>query len=287
MDNNKSLEILEEATFEASLKLIYELTGITIAKNRKSMVQGRLRKRTVELGLNSYESYLERVKLDNSERPIFIDLVTTNETYFYRTPRIWNYIVDIFLPEWFKGHKGETFQAWSAAASSGEEAHTLAVILQDFKDRNQSFSYQIFGSDISQEMVGLCELGKYSGRSIEAFKNAKSELFIRYMESCDNSGTFQVRSEIKSRVRFQQHNLFKPLATRGPFDLVLIRNVLIYFKPEDQEKVISLIEPKMKEDACLIIGESESLTHIKTTLLSEQPLVYKKAAYLEKQKGVA
>lgn len=287
MKNYDSLVLLTEPTFEASLKLIYELTGITIAKNRKSMVQGRLRKRTAELGLGSYEEYLDRVKSNPSERSIFIDLVTTNETYFYRTPRIWNYIVDALLPAWFKDHKGETFHAWSAAASSGEEAHTLALFLQNFKDKNPTFSFQIFGSDISQEMVDLCEAGTYSGRSIEAIKTAKPELFSRYMESVDDSGAFRVRSEIKNKIRFKKHNLFMPLAARSQFDLILLRNVLIYFKPEDQEKVTALIEPKMKEDGCLIIGESESLTHIKTDLLSEQPLIYRKASYLQKLKGAA
>lgn len=287
MGDERPLERLEDTAFEASLKLIYELTGITVSKNRKSMVQGRLRKRILELGLGSYEEYLDRVGADVAERPTFIDLVTTNETYFYRTPRIWGHIVDIFLPAWLKDHKGETFQAWSAAASSGEEAHTLALFLQDFKERNPAFNYQIFGSDISQEMIGLCQSGRYAGRSVEAIRKAKPELFSRYMESDGGKEPYRLRSEIKGRIRFQRHNLFEPLAERGPFDLVMVRNVLIYFKPEDQEKVIALIEPKMREEGCLVIGESESLTHIRTSFLAEQPLIYRKAGYLRRSRRAA
>ncbi len=280
------LDTLNDATFIEFLKLIHERTGITIAKNRKSMVQGRLRKRAVELKLGDYETYLQVVKTDISERPFFEDAVTTNETYFYRTPRIWSHIVDVFLPSWFALHKNETFTAWSAAASSGEEAHTLAVLLQQFKDQNPGFVYQVLGTDISREMVGFCEKGLYSGRSIESFKKAKPELFSKYMETTDGTH-YKIKPEIKSRLKFQQHNLFKPFTGRSSFDLILVRNVLIYFTAEDQEKVLALLEPNLKTDGLLVIGESESLTHIKTPFKSEQPLVYRKFSYLNSKKEAA
>ncbi len=86
--------------------------------------------------------------------------------------------------------------------------------------------------------------------------------------------SFEVLPEIKSRLKFQNHNLFKNFDRREKFDLVLIRNVLIYFTASDQEKVVSLINPKIAEDGTLIIGESESLTHINTNFKAIEPLVY-------------
>ena len=266
--------VLNEKCFQAFLKLIYDLTGITIAQNRTSMVEGRLRKRVSALGLSSYEAYLQLVKEDRTEQVSFIDLVTTNETYFYRTPRVWEYIQNKFLPEWHLKHPKQVFMAWSAAASSGEEAHTLGLICQFFKEKNPNFVYQIMGTDISNEMVGLCQQGKYSGRSIESFKNQRPELFEKYMKKLED-GSYQAVPEIKSRIRFCQHNLFKSFQSKDKFDLVLIRNVLIYFKPNDQEKVLSLIVPKLSEQGVLIIGESESLSHIQTSFKHQEPLVYR------------
>lgn len=266
--------ILNEKCLNDFIKIIHELTGITIAPNRSSMVEGRLRKRLTTLGLTSYESYLKLVREDSSEQVSFIDLVTTNETYFYRTPRIWDYIEKKLIPEWFTAHPKAIFSAWSAASSSGEEAHTLGIICQAFKENNPNFLYQITGTDVSREMVGLCQQGNYAGRSIESFKKNRPELFEKYMTKATGE-SYQVIPEIKSRLKFQQHNLFQSLQRKEQFNLVLIRNVLIYFKGPDQEKVVSLIGPKMAEDGVMIIGESESLTHINTGFTSVEPLVYK------------
>lgn len=266
--------VLGEKCLADFIELIHGLTGITIAANRNSMIEGRLRKRLSALKLTSYESYLKLVSVDKAEQVSFIDLVTTNETYFYRTPRIWDFIEKKFLPEWMALHPKTVFTAWSAAASSGEEAHTLGIICQAFKENNPSFLYQITGTDISKEMVGLCQQGQYSGRSIEAFRKTRPELFEKYMTQATGD-SFEVIPEIKSRLRFQQHNLFQSLLQKEKFNLVLIRNVLIYFKGQDQEKVISLIGPKMADDGVMIIGESESLTHINTNFKSIEPLVYK------------
>ena len=267
--------VLGEKCFTDYIQLIHELTGITIGKNRNSLVESRLRKRIVTLNLNSYESYFLRVKEDKTEQVKFVDLVTTNETYFYRTPRIWDYIENKFLPDWFKKNPNTIFTAWSAASSSGEEAHTLGIICEAFKEKNPTFVYQIIGTDISKEMVSLCQRGEYSGRSIDSFQKNRPELFSKFMIKSSGE-SYKVNAEIKSRLRFQQHNLFSPFFHPEKFHLVLVRNVLIYFNSADQERVISLIEPKMIDDGALIIGESESLTHINTNFKSIEPLVYKK-----------
>lgn len=276
MPPTEGLENLSDLCFRKALELIHSLTGISIPERRKSMVQGRLRKRATDLKIKTYDEYLAFVTQNKDEKARFIDAVTTNETYFFRTPRIWAYIEDILLPEWQKKHEGEVFQAWSAAASRGDEAHSLGITLQSFRDKNPKFSYQILGTDISREMVEICKAGLYKGRSIERFKTWKPDLFMKYMKPA-NEDNFQVLPEIRARLKFQEHNLFRPLPFMGSFDLVLVRNVLIYFTGKDQEKVLKLIEPKLKDTGTLIIGESESLTHIHTGYLPEQPLIYHKS----------
>jgi chemotaxis protein methyltransferase CheR len=267
------MQSLNEKCFNDFVELIHELTGITVAKSRTSMVEGRLRRRIENLKLPDYEAYLKLVKEDKNEQRQFIDLVTTNETSFFRTPRIWEYIEKKILPSWLAAHPNQVFTAWSAAASSGEEAHTLGILCQEFKAWNPSFVYQIIGTDISNEMVELCQKGIYSGRTLATFKETRSGLFSKYMKE-NSDGSFQIKSEIKDRLRFHQHNLFQSSKTKDHFDLILIRNVLIYFKAPDQEKVLDLIASQLAQDGKLIIGESESLTHIQTPFKHVEALVY-------------
>ena len=271
------LDVLSDECFEKSLQLIHQLTGITIATNRKTMVQGRLRKRVSTLHLKSYDEYLELVKSSQDEKIIFVDLVTTNETYFFRTPRIWQYLSDVYLPKWFASNQGKVFFAWSAASSSGEEAHSIGIICHAFKEKNPSFQYQIVGTDISREMVQLCQAGVYKGRSIESFQASRPDWFMKYMKSVENS-QFQIVPEIKLKLKFSEHNLFKHFNYKDRFDLVLLRNVLIYFTAPDQEKVLTNILPKLTDKGLLIIGESESLTHINTGFTHQEPLIYRKTA---------
>ncbi len=267
--------VLGEECLTDFIELIHELTGISIKKNRNSLIEGRLRKRIVNLNLTSYEGYFELVQSDKAEQLKFVDLVTTNETYFYRTPRIWEYIEKKFLPQWFINNPNTVFTAWSAASSSGEEAHTLGIICEAFKEKNPTFQYEIIGTDISNEMVDLCQRGEYSGRSIDSFKKNRPELFEKFMKKSSGE-SYKVTSPIKSRLKFLQHNLFHTFKHSHEFHLVLTRNVLIYFTSLDQERVISLIGPKMADTGVMIIGESESLTHINTSFESIEPLIYKK-----------
>lgn len=276
MLNDTDLQTLSEECFSDLVKFIHELTGITIGKNRNTMLQGRLRKRIRELKLICYEDYLQFAKANKDEQVVFIDLVTTNETQFFRTPRIWNYLEKTFLPQWFENNPQKIMSIWSAAASSGEEAHSLAIICQLFKDNHPNFNYKIFGSDISKDMIGHCKEGIFSGRSIENFKSSRPDDFARFLKPIDGQ-KFQATTEIRSKIQFFQHNLFRTLATAERFDLVLLRNVLIYFSKPDQEVVLAKILPRMHEDGILVIGESESLTHIQTQFKSVEPLVYTSA----------
>lgn len=274
-DNDLSRE-MDEAVFNKFIKLVHKVTGITLSSSRKAMLQGRLRPRMRKLSIDMYAEYLDYIENHAEEVQNFIDMVTTNETYFYRTPRIWNYLEKDFVPRWIQDHPGETLHVWSAAASSGEEAHTLAIILHSIKIKHSSFKYQILGSDISNEILNFARTGEYIGRSIESFKNTRPDLFNPFMKK-NESGTYSVLPEIRANINFQNHNLFEAPKKKNFFDLVLIRNVLIYFDIPDQERVLSNMSMSLKTTGQLIIGESESLTRLKTPFSFKMPLVYELA----------
>lgn len=284
MSEDQRSDLLNEASYQDCLGLIHQLTGITVGPNRHSMIQGRLRRRMREVRIADFETYLNYVKNSESEKPFFIDLVTTNETYFFRTPRVWDYLSQEMIPSWHIKNPGQIFKVWSAACSSGEEAHSLAIVCEEFKEKNPSFQYQILATDISQEMVALASAGMYSGRSIESFREQKANLFQKYMKPSGDK--FHLSAAIRSRMQFRTHNLFQPLYPQEVFQLILLRNVLIYFTREDQEKVLAHLSGQLAPEARLIIGESESLAYIQCNFSFVMPLVYELQAIQQKQ-GVA
>ena len=286
MTKDDGLDFMNDEDLREYIALIHKHTGITINDSRKSMIQGRLRKRIIGLGLKGFHAYLFLLKENSLELGHFIDLITTNETYFFRTPRIWKFIESVFLPEWSEANKDKIFNAWSAASSSGEEAHSIAVTCAAFKKLKPSFTFQIFASDISSEMVTLGQKGIYSGRSIESFQKTRPELFAQFMRPNGNE-SFVLDPEIRSKIRFDRHNLFLANQHKSKFDLILLRNVLIYFTPVDQETVLNKLSPALTPAGRLIIGESESLTYLQSDFIAVQPLIYRLKVASEKVGKVA
>jgi len=270
-------DTINESCFAGYSELIHELTGITIRPERQTMLVGRLRKRVRALNLADFEEYLEYVKDHKDEHELFVNQITTNETYFFRTPRIWDYIERTFLPQWIAGGSTGTFHAWSAAASTGEEAHTLGVLLQQFKADNPGFDYRVHGTDIDTSVLKTASQGLYNGRSIERFRDAKPDWFETYMTGTDTDG-YSVIPEIKQKIKFSKLNLFDTVVLRPEYDLVLVRNVLIYFTAEDQEKVMATVYRKVKPEGLVIIGESESLNNIRTSFEPIAPTFYRPAS---------
>jgi chemotaxis protein methyltransferase CheR len=270
-------ESIDQACLDGFIKLTHDLTGITIKPERKSMLVGRLRRRVRDLDLKDFNEYLEYVRQQSNEHELFVNQVTTNETYFFRTPRVWEYIEQTFLPRWQELRTSPILHVWSAASSTGEEAHTIGILLQSFSDSHPGFDYRIHGTDIDTFVLEKAKLGVYRGRSIERFRQAMPNWFNRYMIGNDADG-YEVLPNIKSRIQFNQFNLFSAPPSGPKFDLVLLRNVLIYFTKTDQENVLSTAYGRMAPGAALIIGESESLNSLNTGFEFIAPTIYQAAA---------
>ncbi len=266
-------EQFTSACFNDYVDFIHSVTGITIGQKRRTMVISRIRKRVKALNIENYAAYLMLLKEDRCEERLFIDLITTNETYFYRTPRIWDYISNQFLPRFYERKGKQKLRVWSAASSTGEEAYTLGILCYEFKRQHPSLMFQISGTDISPRVLEIAEKGHYSERSIEHFRKHQPATFETYLKGNQQSG-YQIVPEVKAYTDFKLHNLFSCLKSNTQYDLILLRNVLIYFTKADQEKVLANMYKSLAPDGCLIIGESESLIHLNTDFESVMPLVY-------------
>lgn len=266
------IQELTEIQIKQVIGLIHKHTGMTVSDNKKSLIQGRIRPRMRALGLTTFAEYINYLEKNSAETQEFINRITTNETSFFRTPRLWEYFRSTFLPEWISANKGKKLNIWSGAASSGEEIYSTAMTCLEVSKLNQGFDFGILGTDISTQVLKVAERGCYSGKTIEGLAKSNPELLKRYFASTGDG--YEVLPAIRSKVRFVPHNLLG--AQKQLFDVVFLRNVLIYFETVEQETILNHVADALPVGGKLFIGESESLTGLKTTFKFVAPLVYEK-----------
>ncbi len=268
---NAELE-LNDLTLKSIIELVHRHTGITMSEKKKSLLQSRLRPRLRELSLPTYEAYISYLSSHQEETDNFIDLVTTNETFFFRTQRVWDFFNGRFLPEWFKQNPHEVLKIWSGASSSGEEVYSLVISLLEFKEKNAGFRFELIASDISKEILREAAAAQYGARSVEGLKKYNPQWFEKYIKTSGSHWT--VTDEVKKNVNFFCHNLFHGAVKKKHFDIIFLRNVMIYFNNEDQEKILRFMSEALKSNGVLVLGESESISRLNSPFLFKEPLVY-------------
>jgi len=263
---------LTDQEFDFLRKLLYEAAGINLTAEKKALVIGRLTRRIESLGHASYGEYFRRISglADPDERQWAIDALTTNETFFFREPQHFAFLSEIILPA---VPPGETFRVWSAASSSGEEAYSIAMVLSE---RLGQRPWEIVGSDLSTKVLDKARRGQYPLERAE--KIPKPYLRSYCLKGTgEQEGTFLIDAALRKRVRFQQANLMGPLPKVGLFDVIFLRNVLIYFDVPTKRRVVENLLPFMKPDGHFFSGHSESITGLVPGLVQVKPAIYRKA----------
>lgn len=259
--------------FEFLRKLLYETAGINLTPEKKALVMGRLGRRIEGLGLASYGEYFRRIAghLDPEERQWALDALTTNETFFFREPPHFAFLSEVILPA---APAGETFRVWSAASSSGEEAYSIAMVLAERLGRRP---WEIIGTDLSTKVLDKARRGLYPMERAE--KIPKPYLRAYCLKGAGpQEGQFLIDPVLRKQVSFQQANLMGPLPKLGVFDVIFLRNVLIYFDLPTKRRVVENLLPYMKAGGYFFSGHSESLTGLVEGLQAIQPAIYRKAA---------
>ncbi|MBS1210121.1 MAG: SAM-dependent methyltransferase [Proteobacteria bacterium] len=258
---------IKPSEFAQFQKLIFDIAGIHLPEIKKSLLVGRLSKRLKHLGFCRFSEYYNYVinKAHADELQIFVDLLTTNETFFFREPQHFD-----FLRKRAVSHGGSTFRIWSAASSSGEEAYSMAMVLADTLGNR---SWEVIGTDISTRVLEKARYGHYPVDRIEGIPPI---LLKRYCLKGlgEHSGTLLVARELRERVRFLHSNLMSPRKDLGLFDVIFLRNVMIYFDNDTKRKVISGLMPYLKKDGHFVVGHSESLLGLTNALKPVQPTIY-------------
>jgi len=263
--------ILNDQEFIQFQKLIYQLAGINLSPAKKSLVSGRLAKRLLHYSLDTYADYFKLLTAAHNadELQVTVDLLTTNETYFFREPKHFDFLRDKVL----SAHKaGQNFRVWSAACSSGEEAYSIAMVLADHLGDSQ---WEIVASDISARVLDKARTGHYPMDRIDGIsKEHLSRYCLKGVGTQNN--TLLVDKKLRSRVNFMQVNLNQSLPNLGTFDLIFLRNVMIYFDQETKRQIVQRMLPLLKPGCHFLIGHSESLNGVIDTLHPLAPSIYRK-----------
>lgn len=273
LPEQKAPEEMSHAILLKVINKVHTLTGITISEQKKTMLQSRLKKRMKHLSIATFEEYVSWLEKDKNEVQEFINVVTTNETSFFRTPKIWDYFQNEFLPKWHAENPKGQLKLWSAAASSGEESFSLAICCTEFQRKHPGFDFRITATDISTDVIAEAQKGVFSSRSVEFLRKSKPQLFDLYFKAGEED-TFSIAPELKVKVQFGTHNLFT--VKKEKYDIIFLRNVLIYFAGPDQEIVLKNVGKSLANDAFLVIGESESLNRLDTPYEFKQACIYTK-----------
>lgn len=243
-------------------RIVYKESGIVLNEKKYTLLVARLAKRMRITKISSVSDYISLMSNDKDEFNEFIDATTTNHTFFFRENKHCEYLIN-------KLDRAKPLKIWSAASSSGEEPFSLAVQLLA-----NSFSFDIFASDISNSMLEMCKRAIYSKDRV---KNVPRPILHRYFQN--GTGRWKdhvkVKPEVQKTVKFGKYNLLSDIS-RTTYDIIFCRNVMIYFDTPTRQKVVSGLVRALNPGGYLFVGMSENLHGLEHGLSLVLPSGYKK-----------
>lgn len=256
-------QTMSDITFRELREFIYSKTGIYFQDNKKYLLESRISKRLQMLKLDRFEQYSDFLKFGpgrEDEKKFLFDAITINETYFFRNEPQFEVFEKTLIPEIMKAKAANPrpkLRVWSAASSSGEEAHTIAMLfLERIKPKYPNVELEVVGTDISPSVIETARKGVYREYSV---RNMPKYYLEKYFTNSE--GRFTVHDTVRKLVRFDHLNLYDQPRMRmmGNFDIVFCCNVLIYFDAKSKIQVVSNLYDSLNRGGFLFIGYAESL----------------------------
>ncbi|MEY4764404.1 MAG: hypothetical protein RI907_1077 [Pseudomonadota bacterium] len=256
---------LTESTYREISALMYSAIGLSFGDTKRALVESRLAPRLLRLGMDRYEDYLNLIQLPGQadEMQTAIDLLTTNETYFFREP-----IHFTQLEEAYSLGPTRSLSAWSAASSYGDEPYSIAMLLSDLARRGRiREDWSVLGTDISSRVLQVACEGVYPEDRVREVSQDRRQRYLLRGDG-DADGLVMVRDSIRKRVQFGQLNLCGDIDVPGPFDVIFLRNVLIYFDLETKTAVVDEVLSHLKPGGLFFIGMAEGRVETRWPLKS-------------------
>ncbi|MBX7168805.1 MAG: protein-glutamate O-methyltransferase CheR [Pirellulales bacterium] len=271
-------ELVADELMAKYAELIYKQTGIRISPQKKILLSNRVRRRLRATGVPDFGAYflhLQRLNPLDPEWDAFLQEITTHETYLFRDEVHWGWFRNTFLPEHHRtqGATKRRLRVWSAAASTGDEAATIACCIADcLPNWSQQSQVQIVATDIG---VGALEQAKAGTFNERAMRLVPDDYKQKFFTKAIGANIWQLKPALLSKIQFKQHNLMDPLRVE-PFDVVFVKNVLIYFDTESKKKVLGHIKQIMQPQGYLVAGAAEGISDLVRDLRRVQPWLFQR-----------
>jgi len=267
---------LTDKEFNMLRDYIQKTIGINLGNEKKSLVYSRLRSVIAEGNFDSFSQYFEYLKNDKTDTAVtlFIDKITTNHTFFMREVDHFDFLRDTALPFVEKEFgSGKDLRMWCAACSSGEEAYTLQIIVNEYFKKDTSWNKEILATDISTNVLDKAVAGIYTNESLKPLPEKWKKEYFRVIDQEHSA----VVDSIKRNIVFRRFNLMDDkFPFKKKFQIIFCRNVMIYFDNQTRDTLVQKFYNFMEQGGYLFIGHSESLSHTKTPYKYVKPAVYRK-----------
>ncbi len=269
---------LNQRQFNRFRDFIYGKCGIRIDEKKITLLSNRIRRRLRAKDLPDFDVYYKYLTSADGagELDHFLDAITTNETFFFRTEKHFDWLRHDLLNEVTAqqraGSRLPSLRIWSAGCASGAEPYSIAMSLAENSHRLRNWTLQILGTDISEEALAEARTGVFKPRAIEAVSEKQRRRYFRHLADSD---LWQVQPNIKAQVTFARHNLIDAPPT-PPFDCIFIRNVLIYFDSKSKQRVISNLIDALANGGYVVVGPSEGIYDMMGPLQRVSPFLYHK-----------
>ena len=265
---------ISEREFNLFRKFMLAASGVDLGPTKRALVQSRLSRRIAQLGLGSFGDYWNVVSgpQSSAERQFVINALSTNETYFFREMPHFQWLAERVQKH--LQHSKRPFRVWSAACSSGEEAYTLAIVLKEACANRGEF--EVLATDINTAVLREARRAVYPRARAQ---KVPVHLLHRYFMFGNEEyrDMLRVVPELTAHVRFEQYNLLgQSTAAIGEFDVVFLRNVMIYFNEDTKIGVLDTVSRHLRDDGQLVISHSETLNGLQTDLVAVSPSIYKR-----------
>ncbi len=261
--------------FKVLAKYILDISGIALDVGKEYLIETRLKPILDEHNCKSFSELYTKAKMDpgkNVEKQI-IDAISTNETYFFRDISPFELLQHKIIPDLVdkrntasQGKQPIQIRIWSAASSTGQEVYSIAIVLKELYLESPRYDIKLLGTDISNDAIAKASYGRYN--KFEVARGLTSSRLGKYFNK-DGEDSWRIKDEIRSVAGFKKMNLMEPFPGVGQFDVILCRNVAIYFTQEDRQKLYEKIAGALAPDGYLLIGSTESLSN-ETTLFAPQ-----------------
>lgn len=274
--------LMSDRDFRRLSSFISERCGIKLPPAKKTMLEGRLRKRLRALGLTDFCQYCDYVFSRDDADPEYvhmIDAITTNKTDFLREPQHFDYLLQKVIPRLLEvqglGLKTR-LNIWSAACSTGEEPYTLAMCLMEFVRKVAPIDFQILATDISSRVLDTARRAIYDHEKVDPLPlNWRQKYLLRSKDR--QKGLVRIVPELRNLVKFQHLNLLADdFGLQERQAVIFCRNVLIYFYKPTQLTVLTRLCQQLIRGGYFFVGHSETLHGLDLPLVQEAPTIYRK-----------